>query len=117
MLCSTESMHPELSSSTGEMEHAGITWGGMLAAGFEGGTSPAAPAGAEDPAISMTTQPIRTTTARTVRGNVDVTARAPVGCCLTLPFAPLCAWNQISSGNVTFSTFGSAVCWAKLSFG
>ena len=81
-------MHPELSSSTGVMEHAGITWGGMLIAGLLGGTIPAAPAGAEDPDISITAQPIKATTATTVRGKVGLTARAPVVCCLTLPFAP-----------------------------
>ncbi len=68
---------------------------------------PAAPADGAGPATNMHAEPTVAATATAARGKDEHTARAPVECCLTLPFAPLCAWNQISSGNVTFSGYGS----------
>src|SRR5580700_4062086 len=90
MLCSTELMQPALVSSTGETEQRGITWGGALTDGFDGGTMPEAPA------------LIGAHVARAVRGNDLAKARTPVRCRLTIPFAPLVPRNWVSEGNVTF---------------
>ena len=46
-------MQPALVSSTGEKEQAGMTCGGTLTEGFDGGTMPEAPAGTGE-AESMT---------------------------------------------------------------
>ena len=37
-------MQPALVSSTGEREQRGMTWGGTLTGGLDGGTMPVAPA-------------------------------------------------------------------------
>ena len=80
-------MQPALVSSTGEVEQRGVTWGGTLADGLDGGTMPAAPALA-GAATTTTPAAIAAAAARMVRANDLDTARAPVRSRPTIPFAP-----------------------------
>ena len=86
-------MQPALVSSTGEMEQAGMTCGGTLTDGFDGGRIPEAPAGTGAAVTATTTDPIPAARATAARASVD-TARAPGWCRLTLPFAPLVRRNR-----------------------
>src|ERR1700735_5499409 len=102
MLCRTESIQPLLLSSTGETEQSGITCGGTLTVGFDGGRIPAAAAGGVVPDRRMTEEPTIPARATAIRPMEPAHVRARPWSCFMLPFAPLCAWNQVSSGTVTF---------------
>ena len=78
-------MQPALVSSTAEQR--GITWGGTLADGLDGGTMPAAAALPGAPAPTTMPTAITAAVARTVRANDVDTARAPARSRPTL-FAP-----------------------------
>src|ERR1700731_3537321 len=89
MLCRMELVQPALVSSTGVMEQRGITWGGTLTEGFDGGRMPEAPALAGTVVISTTADPTPAVMARPARANNLDKARAPVWCCrVTLPLPP-----------------------------
>ena len=102
MLCRTESIQALLVLSTGETEQSGITCGGTLAVGVDGGRMPAAAAGEGIPDMRTTEEPTIPARATAIRPMEPAHVRAPPRSCFTLPFAPLCAWNQVSSGTVTF---------------
>src|ERR1700734_1374667 len=106
MLCKTESMQPLLSSSTGEMEQSGITCGGTLTVGFEGGRIPAAAAGDDIPDTTTTEEPTTPARATAIRPMVPALVRARRRSCFTLPFAPLCAWKsgQLGHRNISVLT-------------
>jgi len=64
-------MQPALVSSTGEMEQAGMTCGGTLTDGFDGGRIPDAPAGAGAAVPTTTAAPIPAARATAARISVD----------------------------------------------
>ena len=86
-------MQPALVSSTGEMEQRGMTCGGTLTEGFDGGRIPEAPALTGANVARTVAEPHPAATASAARGNDLAKARAPVRCRLTLPFAPSCPGN------------------------
>ena len=101
MLCSTELMQAALVSSTGEMVQCGMTCGGTLTDGFDGGRMPEAPALSRAPGEEdRTADPGR-------NGNDGARHRSRQGaraswCRLTIPFVPLVTRKWNSPGNVTF---------------
>jgi hypothetical protein len=99
-------MQPLLSSSTGETEQSGITCGGTLTVGFEGGRIPAALAGAAVPDMTMTEEPTTPAKATAIRPMEPAPVRARLRSCFTLPFAPLCAWKsgQLGHRNISVAT-------------
>ena len=105
MLWSTESMQPALVSFTGEREQRGITWGGTLTGGLDGGTMPVAPALAGAAAMTTTAQASPAAAERAARVNDLDTARAPVRRRLTIPFAPLVTRTWTCPRNLTFRSF------------
>jgi hypothetical protein len=88
MLWSTESMQPALVSFTGDVVQRGITWGGTLTDGLDGGTIPEVPALAGAAAVPTTAETSPAAAARAARVNALGTARAPIRRRLTIPFAP-----------------------------
>src|ERR1700722_10990631 len=102
MPCSTELMQPLLVSSTGVSEQFGITCGGTLTDEFDGGRIPEAAANSVAPDMRMAEEPTSPARATAIRPMETARVRAPPRSCFTFPFAPLCAWNQVSRGNVTF---------------
>ncbi len=78
-------MQPALWSSTGELTHAGATWGGTLTAGSDGGTMPLAPAPGAGRATTATVDATTTAVPATARTTLMNRTRAPVRCCITLP--------------------------------
>ena len=90
MLCSTESMHPALVSSTGVSVQWGMTCGDTFTVGFDGGTMP--------PRLPVTGAVVTTTMAdprasrdrEAARASAFDTARVAGWCRLPYPFAPSC---------------------------
>jgi hypothetical protein len=71
------------------MEQRGMTWGGTLTDGFDGGRMPEAPALAGTVLISTMAEPTPAVMARPARASNLDTARAPVWYCrVTLPLPP-----------------------------
>jgi hypothetical protein len=94
MLCSTELMQPELVSSTGETLQAGMTCGGTLTAGFDGGRMPLAPAGAAAPATTIKADPKMAATAVAARAIDAEMPRASPLCVITLPAPSFAEMDQ-----------------------
>ena len=69
-------MQPALVSSTGESEQAGMTCGGTLTDGFDGGRMPEAPARTGAAERTTRADPIPAASATAARSSVEMGARA-----------------------------------------